>query len=647
MRRVQRGAALVAVLLLADGCGGGETPAQEDRAADASEAAACAEHNPERDVYWGDLHVHTALSSDAWRSNVRTTPDDAYRFARGEEIFLAPLDSEGNGTRSVRLERPLDFAAVTDHAETLGVMALCADPASDSYDSQACDFFRRLPSTPAYPRDPDVPPRGEIYAMLCGEDGSSCRAAAQVPWQTTLAAAARWNDTSPTCEFTTFNAYEWSGARGGPLLHRNVIFRNDATAPPVSSSYWPRPWDLFRQLQADCLEANSGCDVLAIPHNSNTSQGQMFVADYPGANDATEEAAMARVRAALEPVIEIMQHKGDSECRNGLSGVLGDPDELCDFEKLFPAELPQCDGSQPVEMGEVYCTDVGGYARTGLGVGLLEERRLGVNPFQFGFIASTDTHNATSGQVNEATWKGHVGDRDSTPGTRMGYAGRGRPNTINNPGGIAAVWAEENSREALFLAIRRRETYGTSGPRITLRFFAGWDYPDDLCGRDDFASQGYAGGVPMGGVLPEKPKGDSAPTFALQALRDPGTAAHPGGLLQRAQIVKLSTDNDGNIHQRVFDIAGDADSGADVDLASCQPRGPGADSLCSVWRDPEFDSSLSTVYYARVVENPSCRWDQRECLALAADERPDTCNDEITPATIQERAWTSPIWYAP
>ncbi len=606
-------------------------------------APRCSAYAPERELFWGDLHVHTGLSSDAWRSDVRGTPDDAYRYATGGEISLAPLDAAGEGTRRVRLARPLDFAAVTDHAEALGILALCGDPKNDAYASQACDYFRRLPPTPAFPRPPDVPPRSEVQRMACGDDGARCRAAQHVPWETTRAAAERWNDDTPACRFSTFIAYEWTGARGGPLLHRNVIFRNARSALPVSSNEEPTPWDLFHQLRVDCLEAGNGCDVLSIPHNGNTSQGRMFAPDYPGADDPAAEARLARLRAALEPSIEIMQHKGDSECRNGLSGMLGEADELCEFEKLFPAALPECTPDTDVTIGTVRCTDVGGYARGGLGIGLQERARLGVNPFQFGFIASTDTHNATPGQVEEAGWEGHVGLRDDRPATRMGRAGQ-LPNTINNPGGLAAVWAEENSRESLFQAIRRRETYGTSGPRMRVRLFGGWDLPEDLCERDDFVATGYARGVPMGGVLPDAPA-DAAPTFALRALRDPGSEAAPGNRLQRTQIIKLTTADGGRIRQQVFDVAGDADNGADVDPATCAPRGPGADALCAVWRDPDFDPSRDAVYYARVVENPSCRWHVRECLTLPASQRPAECSGSALPDTVQERAWTSPIWF--
>ncbi|MAI25890.1 MAG: hypothetical protein CMN75_07630 [Spirochaeta sp.] len=217
-------------------------------------------------------------------------------------------------------------------------------------------------------------------------------------------------------------------------------------------------------------------------------------------------------------------------------------------------------------------------------------------------------------------------------------------NIISNPGGLAGVWAEENSRDSLFDAMQRREVFGTSGPRMTARFFGGWDYPEDLCQDQDWIAQGYAGGVPMGGDLPRKPLLKTAPTFVVSAMKDPGIPDHPGGQLQRAQIIKGWVGDDGLFHERIFDVAG-GDNGASVDLDTCEPQGRGADTLCAVWRDPAFDPSHEAVYYARVLENPSCRWSQIQCNALPDEDRPLGCTNPPTPRTIQERLWTSPIWY--
>jgi hypothetical protein len=226
--------------------------------------------------------------------------------------------------------------------------------------------------------------------------------------------------------------------------------------------------------------------------------------------------------------------------------------------------------------------------------------------------------------------------------------------SVFGPGGLAVLWAEENSRDALFAAMRRREAYGTSGPRLIARFFGGWSYRDDICDGGDFARRGYDGGVPMGGDLPAAPSATAAPRFAVWALRDAGTPEHPGAPLQRIQIVKIWLE-DGEARERVHDVAGDPDNAADVDMATCERRGPGADSLCAVWRDPDFDPAARALYYARVVENPSCRWNRYVCIAYGVDcRRPDSvpaelapCCDASVPQTLQERAWTSPIWYTP
>jgi hypothetical protein len=279
------------------------------------------------------------------------------------------------------------------------------------------------------------------------------------------------------------------------------------------------------------------------------------------------------------------------------------------------------------------------YARGALALGLLEQTRIGVNPFRFGLVAATDTHNGTGGAVDERRFAGHGGMGDADTGARLAA-------WTSSPGGIAGVFADENTREALFAAMRRRETFGTSGTRITPRLFGGWGYPEGLCQDARMLERGYAEGVPMGGVLGPPPQGAGAPVFAVSALRDPGTQDAPGGRLQRVQIIKVWADAKGGLHQAVHDAAGGPND-ASVDLATCEPRGPGHDSLCAVWRDPDFDAARPAAYYARVLENPSCRYTQWQCNALPAEQRPPTCSDPAVPKTIQERAWTSPVWYEP
>jgi hypothetical protein len=286
------------------------------------------------------------------------------------------------------------------------------------------------------------------------------------------------------------------------------------------------------------------------------------------------------------------------------------------------------------------------YARYALIEGLKEAERLGVNPFKFGLMASTDTHNGMAGGVEERSFPGHLGTADDRATKRVAYDPGFAGNASNGPGGLIGVWAEQNTRDAIFDALRRREVFGTSGPRIPVRFFGGWDYPEALCADPARLQIAYRDGVPMGGDLPPAHT-PQAPLFLVSAARDPGTGTAPGGLLQRLQVIKGWVDADGSSHERVIDVAGSPNNGADVDPASCAPRGHGHAQLCAVWRDPDFDPARRAVYYARVVENPSCRYSAWQCLGIPANERPADCN--LTPAEqqIQERAWSSPIWYTP
>ncbi|MGB0619988.1 MAG: DUF3604 domain-containing protein [Myxococcota bacterium] len=595
----------------------------------------CRDHDPNRNVYWGDLHIHTAVSMDANVFGTRLRPSDAYRFARGEEVALGL-----NADRPVRLERPLDFAAITDHASNMGGVSLCTTPGSPVYNSASCAGYRE-PLEIAGSELTDVVrrmrakvDRGLDTPAVCGEDGALCRMGERTAWAETRKAAADFNDSAPTCAFTSFVAYEYTATPEMTKIHRNVIFRNE-TVPEIPISYDAQPSaiGLWRDLEAQCTQAGSGCDVLAIPHNSNLSNGHMFGLEYEGIEDPAEQAEIARLRAAMEPIVEMSQMKGDSECRNGMWNVLGATDELCDWEKIRATEEDDCeDGTGQGALAAQGCVSRRDFVRYALVEGLQEEKRLGVNPFRFGFIAATDGHDGTPGAVEE--WRQDL------------VLGAVRPTEGRNLGGLAGVWAEENSREALFEAMRRRETYGTSGPRMSVRFFGGFDLDEDLCGDPALVAKGYASGVPMGGELGASPRRwfsrkGQAPRFVVSALADTGTEAHPGGLLQRVQIIKGWADDDGRIHQQVVDVAG-GDNDAGVDLSNCTPTGTGARALCGEWTDPDFDPDRAAVYYARVVENPSCRQSGWACVE--GPDRPAWCDAPATVKTTRERAWTSPIW---
>ncbi len=614
----------------------------------------CAQRTPLRRALFGDLHVHTSYSMDARSRDMLGTPEDAYRFARGEPIGLGPFDEQGRGTRTARLERPLDFAAVTDHAEWIAEVTLCTTPGSPAFESERCRGYRGEAPVPA--PIPGVPSSRMIALIgafgrpgeLCGPGDAWCRETLASAWQAIQQATERFHDRSAACSFTTFHGWEYSNSPGRSKVHRNVIFRNEMVPElPVSSLEEPDPVGLWERLDALCNETGSGCQAIAIPHNPNLSNGRMFTVRYRDEPE-DEQRRQAALRARLEPVVEMMQVKGESECKNGLFQVAGE-DELCDFEKVRgPGRLfPDCE--EEFGTGAIAgrgCESRLDFVRYALIEGIREEQRIGVNPYRFGFVGSTDTHNATPGDVEERSFQGCCANKDSTAEARLDptadFAGRSRVH--RNPGGLMGVWAEENSREALFDAIQRRETFATSGPRIAPRFFAAWDLPADACDAPDPARVGAGAGIAMGSVLPERPPDAGAPAFLVSALRDPGTRELPGGALQRLQIVKVWLGDDGRFHQTVHDVAG-GPNGAGVDTGTCEPRGAGHDALCAVWSDPGFEPARDAAYYLRVVENPSCRWSWRACLALPEGQRPSTCSDPEVPRTIQERAWTSPVWY--
>lgn len=608
----------------------------------------CAERDPQRKAWFGDLHVHTALSFDAWTYDTRATPELAYKFARGETIYMPPLDAEGKPTVPVRLARPLDFAAVTDHSEYLGETSLCTTPSSPAYDSVTCKNYRPPASSLiGFGTGTSPPVRGDI----CGDEAAICLEAAAPVWKSIIDAAEAAYDRSPSCAFTTFIGYEYTLSPFATNLHRNVLFRN-ARVPsaPITVYDAPRAVDLWTRLRAECNDAATGCEALAIPHNSNVSNGRMFLPQYPGAQGEAEERAQATLRADMEPLVEIFQHKGSSECINGLPSYPGAADELCDFEIAQPMPISDCgpNGKDQGGLAGFGCTSWRDFVRGALLMGMMEGARLGVNPFKVGIIASTDTHNGTPGAVEEASFRGHSGRSDNTPDLLLGGGNLTGEALTVSPGGLAGIWAEENTRDSLFRALRRREVFGTSGPRIAVRFFGGWGYADGLCDDPKMVELGYSGGVPMGSDLPKRPASGGAPKIVAAATRDPGTAESPGAKLQRLQVIKLWVDAEGKAHEKVFDIAGDPKDGATVDEATCKPSGAGYDSLCGVWTDPEFDPARPAAYYARAVEDPTCRYTAYICNSLTMEERTKLhCDDGTFPKTIQERAWSSPVWYAP
>ena len=524
---------------------------------------------------------------------------------------------------TVSLSRPLDFVAMTDHAESFGLFDACASDSLTSEQRAYCDeldnpsltFFANLRAQ-GERRPPQRP-------LATCDSEADCVALENTTWARIVAAARQFN--SPG-EFTAFAAYEYSP----PLpeagkVHRNVIFRNDTVPTHAVSAFDAvTVLDLWRSLEATCA---APCDVLTIPHNMNKTWGIAYSGHtIDGDPYSTEDWAL---RGRSEPLAEIFQAKGSSEC--GL--VAGAVDEECTFEQI----MPRCDEGQTIG-----CAGSDSFARDGLKKGLQLGASLGFNPLRFGIVAATDTHNGNPGNTEEWNYRGTNGLFGSPADKRMAAPKAGyRSGIMRNPGGLTAVWAEDNTRDLLFDALERRETYGTSGTRIALRFFAGSELPADLTSDPNWLGTAYALATPMGGVLTSA---SSPPKFYVRAQRDPF-----GAPLQRIQMVKGWVEN-GETKEQAQDIAcaqGAPDSsghcpdaGPRVDVSSCEvSEAAGSAELETLWVDESFDAKQDSFYYVRVLEAESCRWSTFDALRLGVAPRDDV------PATIHERAWSSPIWY--
>ncbi len=620
-REIIRIALLCGLAFLA-GCASDEAEEPSGEATSAARAATAP--NPLRNAYFGDLHVHTKHSFDAYLFSVRENPDAAYRYAKGEAI------GHPSGF-DIQLESgPLDFQAVTDHAMYLGVMPAMDDPEHSFYDLPLAKTLRDA-GAGGFARALQAMGSGELAEI----DATEVKRSA---WADIKRAAEEHNDPGT---FTTFIGYEYttSTAESGNL-HRNVIFAgSNAPDMPFARTDSENPEDLWDWLDA---QRAAGMDALAIPHNSNGSNGAMF--SGKSFESRALDASYAEQRMRNEPLVEITQVKGTSETHP----MLSPNDEWADFE-IFPYRIATT----------LHSEERGSYVREALGTGLALEAEEGWNPFRFGFIGSTDTHNA-GGTPEEDNYVSKVGAADGTAQLRGavpldeptadGYAYNNQPDDTFiqfGASGLAGVWAEENTRASLFSAMQRKETFATSGPRIKVRFFAGYGWSEDLAADADMIEKAYDTGVTMGSDLTGA--GDAAPHFIAWAMRDAQSAP-----LQRLQIVKVWVDSAGASQEQVFDAAcADGlsvdpathrcpDNGATVDLSDCSiSQGLGAAELKTLWTDPTFDPTQRALYYVRVLENPTCRWSTWD--AIRADVEP---RDEV-PATIQERAWSSPIWYVP
>ena len=627
MRRLSR---LCPLLLLLAACSD-DSPADSSTTAQITESstpiasismASGSEYNDNRNAYFGDLHVHTMYSFDAFIFGTTSSPDDAYRFAKGGTIkHPAGFD--------MKLDVPLDFYGVSDHAFYLGVLREMANPDTEISKHEIAAGMTTLG---------DATDRRQVFNRILQFLGSPRSSEindpqiAKTAWDDIVATANRHNDPG---KFTAFIAYEYTTTdndRGN--LHRNVIFRG-GVAPelPFSRLDSQNPEDLWQWMDANRA---AGIESLAIPHNSNGSNGSMFMlTDWSG---RPLDSAYATQRMRNEPLVEITQVKGTSDTHPALSPN----DEWAEFE-IMPYRIATRLDSKAE----------GSYVREAYLNGLEMQANLGFNPYKFGVIGSSDTHNATYAGDEDDYWS-KLGLLDSN-GVSRGAVPLPEPRAngdlyadtyFNTWGaaGLAGVWAEENTRASIYDAFRRKETFGTSGPRMKVRFFAGHDMPsiDD----SDLLSKAYANGVAMGGDLISEP--GKTPSFIVWVAKDANSAP-----LQRVQIIKGWVEN-GEAKEEVYDVACSdgglvnpatnrcPDNGAQVNLADCSiSAGVGAAELKTTWRDPAYDVSQHAFYYVRVLENPTCRWSTWDAIRAGVAPRPSLA------ATIQERAWSSPIWITP
>jgi hypothetical protein len=632
-------------------------------------------------VFYGDLHLHTTYSNDAWSWGTKVTPAMAYAFAKGEAVKVPAIQVRSEegilaGDVTVRRSWPLDFMAVTDHAESLGGNAQFDDPESPRGRTNEAKQYRANPvhggrgrggrggetvqePPPVVPGaaagrgaaavgpagGAAAPGRGGAAAPAAGGGGRGADPLMRDPgwmsrvWTETIKAA---NDAYEPGKFTALVGYEWTATRGG-WIHRNVIFNGADAPPPFSASQSTRPEDLWTYLES--VRA-AGQDVLAIPHNSNYNNSG-FVFDWNTSDDKPIDKAYAERRALNEPLVEIGQNKGTSETSPGLSPN----DEFANFE-IFDT---------------VRNSTIGGkYVRQAYGRGLVIESKAGANPYKMGIVGGSDIHNGLSVSYEDGFAGGHFGvasnilpsgnfARNTLGLDTIGPNGAtergpdGDASILWAPGSLTGVWAEENTRNAVFAALKRKETFATSGTRLRLRMFGGWSYPAGLLSGRDWVKEAYAQGVPMGADLPVRPANAAAPMLVLQAMKDPD-----GANLDRIQVVKVWLDGE-RAMERVFDVV--ASGGRTINAVSGRVKGAvgntvnlqngkyinsiGAAMLSAVWRDPAFNADQAAVYYARVLEIPTPRWS-----TLLAIKNRLPLNTEV-PATIQERGWSSPIWYTP
>jgi hypothetical protein len=600
-----------------------------------------ANHSFPSKVLFGDVHVHTGLSGDAGGSGTRLMPRDAYRFARGEQVT-------SNSGQPVRISQPYDFLAVADHTDGMGMIldVLAGKPniMADPYGRELNAAFNKGGKAA---REATVGmiakfAQGEINEVLNYQPGNP---AYRATWETIVQAAEDYNEPG---QFTALIGFEWTSLVKGNNLHRVVLMRDGAdkatmiepytTTPPLGS---PNPRDLWKWMEN--WEAETGGQMLAIPHNGNLSNGWMFPLVDNFDEDNPLDDTYLKTRSRWEPLVEATQTKGDGEAHP----LLSPDDAFADFETWDMGNLDVSQGKTPEMLP-------GEYARSALKRGLEFDASRGINPYKFGMIGSSDTHTALSTNA-ENNFFGKMANKEPKPGRAVGVEKQNRELGIKRQAwqtvasGVVAVWAKENTRGEIFDAMQRKETFATTGPRIRVRFFGGFEFTEQDARTRQPAALGYSKGVPMGGDLSVAPRG-KAPTFLVAAMKDPQS-----GNLDRIQIVKAWLDAKGKAQEKVYDaVWGDADKrkldrngivpsvGSTVDARSATWTNTIGDAeLITVWKDPDFDPSVKAFYYARVLEIPTPRWTTYDAARFGE------AIPEGAPVSLQERAYTSPIWYTP
>jgi hypothetical protein len=593
---------------------------------------------PERPL-WGDSHLHTSLSVDAGLFGNTLPPSEAYRFARGEEVVSAT-------GQPVRLSRPLDWLVVADHSDGMG---LIDDLRKGTPEVLAFEQGARWSTDLRAGGEAGVAAALDLITTFANDKVDKDLFASYQPgskayrtlWHKVIADAEAFNDPG---RFTAFIGFEWTSLINGNNMHRVVMMRDDGdkagqVEPYTMTAPWgsPDPRDLWKYMTE--YEAKTGGDILAIPHNGNLSNGIMFPLEAQWNGKELDETYVTQ-RIKWEPLVEVTQIKGDAEAHPFLSP----DDEFADYETWDVGNLDLSEAKTKEMLA-------GEYAREALKQGLAIEAKLGTNPYKFGMIGATDSHTSLASAEEDNFFGKHSGsepspDRWEHPFTKTDKGVIEGWQSVAS--GLAAVWATENTRESIFDAMERKEVYGTTGPRMSVRLFGGWDFTDQDLNSRMPAVVGYERGVPMGGDLRKAPAGASAPKFMVYALRDP-----IGANLDRIQIVKGWSDSKGKTYEKVYDVAWSDDRkpgangklpavGNTVDVANANWTNTiGASELGVVWSDPDFDAKQKAFYYARVIEIPTPRWTAYDAFRLDVKMPPEV------PMTTQERAYTSPIWYTP